>query len=92
MMSGVQEPLSGGLGPVMPGYEEIFGADAAQAGASVLAPSQRAEINERLKAFSASPGVRDDALALYVNSQVNGGHSPRPITFRMTYGTSARAC
>ena len=54
----------------MPGYEEVFGDKAAPAKATVLKPAQRAENTERLKAFSASPGVRDDALALYVNSQV----------------------
>lgn len=54
----------------MPSYEDIFGGQVSTVKVPALRAVQRAQVAERLKAFAASPRVRDEALALYVNSQV----------------------
>ena len=54
----------------MPSYESLFGPEAQPAKRGVIPPEDRRRITERLKAFAASPRMKDDALALYVNAQV----------------------
>ncbi len=54
----------------MPSYDSLFGAEAKPPKRGALPPEDRRAIAERLKAFAASPRVKDDALALYVNAQV----------------------
>ena len=54
----------------MPSYDSLFGAEASPVKRGTIPPEDRRRITERLKAFAASPRMKDDALALYVNAQV----------------------
>ena len=55
----------------MPSYDSLFGPEAKPPKRGSLPPEDRRAIADRLKAFAASPRVKDDALALYVNAQVS---------------------
>ena len=69
-MQGAEAGSTEAAMPPMPSYESLFGPDASPPKRGSLPPEDRRAITERLKAFGASPRVKDDALALYVNAQV----------------------